>query len=107
MGSTLSSPAGTPLLISAEPEIANAVPELFSGDSPGPIDPVCAFLPSGAESGLETHDQCERRLRPGIHTVDHGRTPAGSTPDARGVLNREPHVYVTRSRGRVASVGRM
>ena len=66
---------------------------------------MCAFLLSGTESGLEAHDQCDRTLRPGIHTVDNGRTPAGRSQMRAGVLNREPHVYVTWSRGTGAQPG--
>ena len=46
-----------------------------------------AFLPSGAESGLEVHDQCDRTPRPGIHTVDHGRTLAGRIQMRAGGTN--------------------
>src|SRR3984893_7574981 len=65
MASTLSPPARTPLPISAKPPIANAVPELFSGMTL-PVQSIRygAFLPSGAESGLEVHDQCDRTPRP-------------------------------------------
>jgi hypothetical protein len=78
MASTLSPPARTPVPISAKPQIANAVPELFSGMTL-PVQSIrCgAFLLSGVESGLEVHDQYDRTPRSGIHTVDNGRTLAG------------------------------